>query len=76
MAQNGRFYSGSVGCQFGYRLTGGGVDWGFSSVYLDYAVVSSAPDLSGTVWRATASQGLSPAPDVLPSVYAVCIKAG
>lgn len=75
MTQNGRFYSGSIGCLPGYRLTGGGVDWGYGAyVYTDYAIVMSAPDPGGVAWRAQATQGLSPSPDSLPNVYAVCIK--
>jgi hypothetical protein len=70
------YYSGYATCGFGKELVGGGVGWNAPTLYLNWHVIESAPDLGGTRWVASVAAGGSPAPTIAPSAYAVCASVG
>ena len=73
-ASSPTIFNGQVLCPPGTTLTGGGVDWGSSTIYPAYSIISSAPDPGSVSWHASASTGGAPMPSVTPSVYAVCLS--
>lgn len=74
-AGDGSSFSGEARCSsIRQTLISGGVDWGGDIEQGDWHIVSSGPNISGNVWRATVNIGSAGTPRTWPIVYAICAE--